>query len=70
MSHLYVCDDTRILVYRISFAEADFIEGEGTVLIDQIKCKGLQADKFGNLFYVDANDQSISRIALGTIQSK
>ena len=40
-SFLYVCDDTRIMAYNIDFHEEDFINGDGFVLIDNIKCKGL-----------------------------
>jgi len=69
-SFLYVCDDTKIWLYQIDFNEDDFLNGEGTLLIDNIKCKGLESDKFGNLFYVDANDQAISRIHLSQMTSK
>ena len=69
-SLLYVCDDTKIMTYQIDFQEDDFINGDGFVLIDDIKCKGLESDKFGNLFYVDANDQAISRINYDQIFAK
>ena len=50
---LYVCDRDKILAYKVKFHGTDLVPKSVSTVISDIECGGLDADKFGNLFYVD-----------------
>ena len=42
--------------------EDGIITLDETVLIAEIKCAGLDTDRWGNLYYADRNDRAIKKI--------
>ena len=42
--------------------EDGIISLDETVLIAEIKCAGLDTDRWGNLYYADRNDRAIKKI--------
>lgn len=69
--HLYVCDRDKIKFWKIQFTNsADELvqDTEGTILVSGVMCGGMNADKFGNLYFVDKTSGSINRILGGSIE--
>ena len=61
--NLYVCDYDKIISYPIEFdSYLPLVPEQGLTLIEDIECAGLNADKFGNLLYVDKRTKSIRKL--------
>ena len=53
MKALFVCDVDSLLFYRIKHA-GDQIEADGgRPMVANVECGGLEADKYGNLLFID-----------------
>ena len=61
--NLYVCDHDKVLSYPIEFDSwRPLVPERGLTLVEDIECAGLNADKFGNLLYVDVSTKSIRKL--------
>ena len=60
--YLFVCDRDKILRYSISHTEDGIVSTDETILVDGIKCAGLDSDRGGNLFFADRKSRAIKKI--------
>ena len=50
-------------MYRVNFHEVGLVPETGKIVVKDFECGGINADKFGNLFFVNKNSQNIQKIS-------
>ena len=59
LKNIYICDNREILMYKVNFHETGLVPETGKVVLKDFECGGINADKFGNLFFVNKDSQNI-----------